>query len=129
MLVVASFIGVAVFGIVVMNMDGSGHGGCIGATAQGKVCPEKEGPLAYINFHGSAFKKFSTAVFGQELLGGIFLAFLMAFIFGVLRDILSSARSYVFKFDKLEFANILNIPLRRNFRHYLSLHENSPNFA
>lgn len=126
-LIIASFVGVAVFGIIVMNHGGK-HGGCLGATAQGGICPEKEGPWAFVNFHGEAFKKFSMAVFGSDLLDSLILLLLLVFILGRLHDTLLDFGVAVFGADRTGLAKLSNIPLKRELRHYLSLHENSPTF-
>lgn len=67
-LLVAAFLGVAVFGFAAMG-HGEGHsrGVCVAAASQAAPCPE-DGPVAWAFFHVSAFKGFSSAVASVVLL-------------------------------------------------------------
>ena len=63
-LLITSFVGVAVFGALAMNHD-SGHGvfGCIAATANAAQCPEGANLFSLVAFPFDAFKNFSKAAF------------------------------------------------------------------
>lgn len=62
-ILLVSFIGVAVFGFVGMAMDPDHlNQTCLAANVQGALpCPES-GALAFLNFHLNAFRSFSLAV-------------------------------------------------------------------
>ena len=70
--IILSFLGVAVFGMFSMNHDKSLHGGCIAAAANGTPCPEESNTLASIAFYVSAFNHFSNATLAS--LFAIFIA-------------------------------------------------------
>src|SRR3989338_1693242 len=68
------FMEIATFGLIAMNHGNAyDHNGCIIAAAQGADCPNGTDPLSFVAFHLDAFKNFSTAVFGNNILS-IFLA-------------------------------------------------------
>lgn len=62
-ILLVSFVGVAVFGFAGMAMDPEhSHRTCLAANVQGALpCPES-GALAFLNFHLNAFRSFSLAV-------------------------------------------------------------------
>lgn len=125
---VGAFIAVAVFGVFAMNLEAkAGHVSCIAQTVQGAVCPESNGPLAFIGFHLSAFKSFSTAVFGLSSLVTILLTLVLLTISGfICRDIFSPKN---FSFTARSRESSEPILSKRQFIHWLALHENSPSFA
>lgn len=57
----------------------SAHSICIASLVQGSLCPETGAIFSFLNFHTSAFKTFTSAVFGHLL-----LIFLLAALFLVL---------------------------------------------
>ena len=129
MFLALSFIGVAVFGVFIMSHDnGHDHGGsCIAATVQGTDCPIQNTSLDYLTFHLNAFKSFSTAAFGENLLASLLaLVFLVAGTgLGMLsRDLapprLSPAYSPYRQWE------LLNSSPKYKLTRWLALHENSP---
>lgn len=90
-ILLASFIGIAVFGLFGMNTvmaDMQSHeNGCVLAISQGMDCPEQINPIDYIAFHFNVFRNFSAIVFSN----GFFVLFLLFALFttgaklGVLR--------------------------------------------
>ncbi|MBI2042037.1 MAG: hypothetical protein HYT20_03400 [Candidatus Nealsonbacteria bacterium] len=114
-LLVLSFMGIAVFGAFGMN-HGNGHGsGCIGAIANGRECAGENNSLQSINFHLKTFKSFSTAIF--LLIASLTLAANLR----VIADIQEVAQNKQFVVIEQRFS------LRQQkFTHWLAIHENSP---
>lgn len=125
--IVIAFIAVAVFGIFVMNLEASeGHVSCLASTVKGAFCPESAGPLAFIDFHLSAFKSFSSAVFGPAVLVVLLIA-LVIVIPGIGKaQVFAPGLSTIFSDSRLALEPLLS---ERRHRHWLALHENSPSFA
>src|SRR3989344_6852325 len=72
-LVVFSFIGIAVFGAFAMAEDTENdHNGCIASAAKGASCPMENG-FSSSAFHINAFKSFSTAILNGSLAGLLLL--------------------------------------------------------
>lgn len=121
-LLIVSFFGLAVFSLAGMAMaDDYGHADCIATAVQGNVCPEVLGTLGFINFHVSAARVFSTAVFGISILGifGLFLMFVFDnSILKRLRKLPLSARYRISQFLLLPVA----LP-KETLSYWLSLHE------
>ena len=61
--ITASFLGIAVFGVFAMSHGGHRYGGCVATTATGAPCPSESNALVSALFHLNAFKNFSTAAF------------------------------------------------------------------
>lgn len=124
------FLSIAVFGVFAMNHgEEYGHAGCIGALARGMACPtETNGPLAFIEFHLSAFKSFSTASLGSLLAFAVLLLFLSLALTAVFNERrgekpIEAAR------EQGRGADPPSYLATRYFIHWLSLHENSPSFS
>jgi hypothetical protein len=119
--VLLSFIAIAVFGVLAMSRgDGAHmHGGCIGATAAGAVCPEGS-PLDFIAFHFRAFLRFSTGVPLGALLVAIVLvavAFVTRQTFPLLSPMFVTSISFTASGgDEL-------VPVVSRLRSFLVLHE------
>ncbi len=119
---VISFVAVAVFGVFAM----SDHTRCLGSFSEGIPCP-KESPWAFIAFHLSAFRGFSTAVFQSSLLLDAAALFFAVFLLFLVRSLFFSARLYRLLSRESEriflgarfFAN-------RNTIRWTALHELSP---
>lgn len=70
-----SFVSIAVFGVFAMS-HGAEHGtGCIAAAAQGAECPQGESMLSFVTFHLGAFRGFSLATFGENVMSSLLLVF------------------------------------------------------
>lgn len=123
-LVLAGFVAVAVFGFLGMNhAQNIGHDDCIASAALG-AC-HNLGRTDLVFLHISAFQRFSEAVIGGAAGTGWLLAlFAAVFIAGAFL-LFSPERSWYlgrqFESDFLGF--------RKEFLHWLALHENSPSFA
>lgn len=114
---ILSFIGVAVFGILLAH-PASSHGltSCLASLVQGKICPPVNNVLATVNFHFDAVKTFvsNTLVLALVLLAA---AIFTGFSFAPL-PAAAPRQIRVLKFNSAS-AN-------RRFTRWLSLHENSP---
>jgi hypothetical protein len=118
-LALASFVGVAVFGIMVMGHDGNHHNGCIGATAAGAVCPEA-GPFSYAAFHLKAFLRFSTGIPLAALLAAMMIVvFTLTSLFLFAPALAEMNGSFVFAVNGGEDPN----PLLVRLRSFFALHE------
>ena len=126
-----AFMGIVVFGLITMNHRNSyDHKSCIVATAQGTDCPKGTDSLSFVSFHLDAFKNFSTAVFGNNILS-IFLA-IVALIslvgFGVsLRVNVQPPQLGLFS-RRRRFLESFYSPFQKELTSWLALHENSPVF-
>jgi len=130
-ILLTGFIGIVVFGLMTMNHRNSyDHKSCIVATAQGANCSEGTDSLSFVSFHLNAFKNFSTAVFGDNILS-IFLA-IVALIslvgFGVsLRVNVQPPQLGLFS-RRRRFLKSFYSPFQKELTRWLALHENSPAF-
>jgi len=68
LLIVISFVAIAVFGFLGMDHDNMAGGGCLASAANGSPCPEKANPFAVAFFHLNAFAKFGTALLVENLM-------------------------------------------------------------
>jgi len=129
-LLVASFVGVAVFSVFGMGHENDHARGCIAVIASQADCPNISRLLDSITFHFNAFQSFSLATFNENILSG-----LLSLLFSLLL-----AGLYIFGSSRLE-APRGNLSPGRQFRedfsyspkqqlaHWLALHENSPSFS
>mgnify|MGYP001603298821 CR=1 FL=1 len=125
-LVISSFAGLAVFGILA-PMHEAGHGICFAAAASGgkPPCPVKD-PFGFANFHINIFKNFSTAAFTDSLTLAALSAVLLLMLAAALQEFAPPF------FVKL-FPQFLSSPgyapekiATRKTLYWLSLHEASP---
>ncbi|MBI4085897.1 MAG: hypothetical protein HY433_01475 [Candidatus Liptonbacteria bacterium] len=126
-LLVGSFIGVAVFGFAGMHNGMEAHDGdCIAATAQGAGCSKQASPVDYAAFHLNAFKIFSSAAFSENFLSVLLpaLAALLLIGLGFFRQFLFMPPQPILSRHK--FRNTFSFPQKREFIRWLALHENSP---
>ena len=131
-ILVTSFIGIAVFGVFGMHGNGmQGHddmasSNCIAATAKGMDCPKETEPINFFNFHLDAFRSFSTATFGANLLASL-LVLTLLFIGVVLSTLLDNLAhpqlnlAYS-RYEPEQFSS----PHKQQLLRWLALHENSP---
>ena len=121
---VVSFVGIAVFGALAMN-HGAGHEafGCIAAAANAVDCPEGANLFSLATFHFDAFKNFSNAIFGENVLNLLLLALALVFVLAV--TVFSSFFITPQPLRRLE-RTLGFFPQKQELIHWLSLHENSP---
>jgi hypothetical protein len=116
--VLASFIGIGVFGFVSIHFDGGHAVRCIASAVNGQSapCPEVN-PFAYAAFHTEALKKFSSAVFAA-----LALVVLFVFAWSILGMIsgLSVPLAYA---RRQETDDSFSDHFRRVATHWLALHE------
>lgn len=125
-LLVASFIGVAVFGTFGMGHMQNNGGICIAEIASGTNCPQKTDPIVFADFYLNAFKSFSLATFDGNVMNS--LLFLFGFL--VLVILVISSPSF-FKLPRLAFVGYRSgdsffSSEERKLAKWLALHENSP---
>ena len=132
-ILIFSFVGAAVFGIVGMNHNGEhGQDGCIAAVANGADCLAENSPISFIVFHFTFFKIFLISTFNNSAII-LFLACLAAlflsFTFGIFDNIIGRGLlKPAIYFRARRFLDFL-IPIsRQKFFSWLALRENSPSF-
>jgi hypothetical protein len=126
-LLVTSYIGVAVFGFLGMHHKGAhGDGGCIASTARGMDCPKEAGPIDLETFHLDAFKSFSLATFGENIASTLSLAFASLFFLCLVFPA-AFFRPLQFVFYRQRFRGSFSRERQALIR-WLALHENSPSF-
>ena len=128
-ILLASFIGIAVFGVLGMNHEQShdmGQNNCVVAIAKGMDCPKEAGPVVFTAFHIDAYKGFSLATLGENVTSAFMLAFVSLLFIG-----LAFFSPYLFKppqlaFYKYRFRDSFSLPQKQQLTRWLALHENSP---
>ena len=129
MLLLVSFICVAVLGLFGMNHESGHHGACLAATAEGALCPKESEPMDSVLFHFDAFRSFSLVAFSGGVTGALLLLFasLLSIVIGVVffNSAFFRPPQIAFHLYRLrEFSSFWEWKLIR----WLSLHENSPAF-
>ena len=124
-LLITSFIGMAVFGFVGMHHGMQTHiGDCTAATAQGTDCPKQASLVDYLAFHLNAFKKLSTATFSNISTSLLILVILaIGVAFGAPPGKLAPPKFAYYRFKQSDSSGP---PPYYGLIHYLALHENSP---
>lgn len=133
-ILMVGFVGISVFGSFGMHtqadMNMQGHdmpsSNCIGATAQGVDCPKQADPIDFATFHIDAFRGFSLATFGENLMGMLLLIFATLIFIG-----LAFFSPRLFKIPKLafyrqHFRDFISSPQQQQLIRWLALHEKSP---
>jgi len=123
-LLIISFVGVAVFGFVSMIFGDTHNGGCIASNRLGAFCPLNS-VFDFVVFHIGAFKYFSTAIFVFSLT--LLLVALSFIIFSVLPRPLNNDEDedFVFGVQRGKFPVFLK---NKEIIRWLSLHIKSPAF-
>jgi len=124
-LIMVSFVAIAVFGFLGIEFMTSHHAPCIVSTSQGGICPEESAPLGYINFHLNALRNFSTAVFASVSFLILSLILVLAFALNLFGERMFAPEVTTPR----PFGCILadfSPPLLTRLSNWLSLHENSP---
>jgi len=128
LILIASFVGLAVFGAFGMHVGAAQNhnGGCALALSKGMDCPQRVDPLGFIAFHLAALKSFTTATFsGVNYNVFLMLSLLIAGIFlGRLRNNISPPKLH---FAYSRYGTELPAPqIKHEFLRWLAFHENSP---
>lgn len=126
---IASFLGIAVFGASAMNHgSGNGHSGCIAVTAQKAICPMGGNAFSFIAFHFNAFRSFTTAIFGDGFVGMtaslIVLFLILAIGFFVKINSTPLVIKTDYNFNRFSESNYFSF--QQKLIHWLALRENSP---
>ncbi len=125
LLIVISFVAIAVFGFLGMDHNNM-TGGCFASAANGSPCPTKASAFAIAFFHLNAFAKFGTALLIDNL---IVLFSLLITLFSVL-----TIWGTGFKLQKQEFIGFFSFKslsvqynsFARKIAYWLALLKNSP---
>lgn len=128
-LVIASFVGIAVFGVFGMIHMSHGHGGCIAATARGVDCPSDANPFDVAASHLDAFRSFSLATVGDEALNIFELFFTFLLFVGlalVARSVFMPPAPALFPLYRRRADDAPHSPTREKRIRWLAFHENSP---
>lgn len=136
-ILLASYVTIGVFGVFGMHtqadMNMQGHNmppsNCIGATAQGVDCPKQADPIDFATFHIDAFRGFSLATFGENLMSMLLLIFATLVFIG-----LAFFSPRLFKipqlaFQRYRFRHSFSPPQQQQLTRWLALHEKSPTFS
>lgn len=126
-LLIMSFISIAVFGVFSMHSEMQNHSdNCVAASFQGTDCPKQNNIFDFIFFHFGAFKNILAVIFSNfsfSLL--IFYSFIIGIVGGALLGNSGPPKSN-FKRYKLRRLELFSSLFRYKFFYWLALHENSP---
>ena len=126
--VIGSFLAIAVFGVFAMNHGGEHSYGCLAATARGVAdCPNQANPFAFLAFHLDAFKSFSTATVGSPLASALLV--MLALIFASFLTLFFKDTAPVpsrLQVHRRKRQESFGFPFRLQLNRWLALHENSP---
>lgn len=131
-LIIASFTGIAVFGVWTMNHSSShGHSGCIAATAMGTDCPRGNGVLPFVAFHLDAFRSFVTATFNDNLGNALLslMALVLAAILGATAGVHYTSPTPVIDYYRRKFLESYSSLLSEKIHYWLAQHEHSPSLV
>lgn len=134
-LLIVSYIATGVFGVFSMHtqadMNMQGHdmpkSNCVGVMAKGVDCPTQADPIDFAAFHLDAFRGFSIATFGENILASLPVLVLLAVGVG-----LGALLTNYLAPPQINFAYSRYGPeqssssLKGQLLRWLSLHENSP---
>ncbi|MDO8536699.1 MAG: hypothetical protein Q7R94_00425 [bacterium] len=126
-----SFLAIAVFGVFAMNHGGNHDRGCIAAAAQGDAdCPNQANPFAFLAFHFNTLKSFSTATIGPSLASVLLVAFALVFLSAVIPAFWKITPALLsLQIHSKRRQESFEFPFQRELIHWLALHENSPSVA
>lgn len=127
LVLLASFIGLAVFGFATMtHAENHNPNGCIAAASREVDCTKAGNPFAMFNLHINAIKSFSTLTFSSFSLQTLLLLVFSLILFWGLKMSLAPPMEYAYL--PYARAGIWDSPpkLRTKFSNWFSLHENSP---
>ena len=124
---IIGFISVAVFGFAAMNHNSNySHGGCVAAATQGTDCPKGSDVTAFLNFHFYAFRSFSLATIGENVMSALSLAFTSLLFIGPAFFSFFLLHPPKLVFYRYQFQNSFPPPQKQKLTRWLALHENSP---
>lgn len=124
-LLVTSFVGIAVFGAFAMNHDGD-HSGCIAATASGIGCPKESNPDDLLILHLTTYRGFSLATLGENATNSLLLAFALLFVISLKRVPKIPTQTLQFILSRYQLDDSFSRSEKQQLTRWLALHENSP---
>lgn len=128
-LLITSYVAIGIFGIFGMHtqadMNTKGHenmvpSNCVVSSAKGVDCPKGATLIDFATFHIGAFRDFSLATFGENLLVFLLTLLFLAIVGTNLGALLGSLAPR--RYDPEQFSS----PSKQQLLRWLSLHENSP---
>lgn len=126
-LLIMSFISIAVLGVFSMHSEMQNHSdNCVAAAVQGTDCPKQNNIFDFLFFHFGAFKNLLTVIPGNPaFLLSIFYSFIIWIAIGVL---FGNSEPPIFSFTRYKLKQLKSFSLlfRYKFFYWLALHENSP---
>lgn len=132
---IAGHIAIGVFGVLGMHSqaDMQGHGmpagNCVSAAVNGSDCPQQAGPIDYLTFHLDAFRSFSSATFGDDIMETLVVIYtsllFIGFTFFSLHLFTPSSHAY----NKKGYWNSFSPSQKKQLIRWLALHETSPTFS
>ncbi len=134
-LLITSYVAIGVFGVFGMHtqadMNMQGHdtapSTCLAATAKGVDCPKEAGPIDFAGFHIDAFRGFSLATFGENILASFLILVLLAVGVGLSRLLGNYLSPPQLNLAYSRYGpEQVSLPLKQQLLRWLSLHENSP---
>lgn len=129
LILLTSFIGLAVFGFATMtHAENHDSNGCIAAASREIDCSNASGPLAMFNLHINAIKTFSTLTIGYSSLQTLLLFVLSLILFLGLKMFSSLPINLVYLPTSHVLSFNFSSKIKLNQSAWFSLHENSPTF-
>ncbi len=128
-ILIASFIGIAVFGVFGMNhsqVHDMKPNNCIAAIVNGMDCQKEANPIDFASFHIDAYKGFSLATFEESAMSYLLLAFASLLFIGLSFFSPFISKEPPLAFYRYRFRNVFLPPQKQQLVRWLSLHENSP---
>ncbi|MDI6734389.1 MAG: hypothetical protein QMD50_02785 [Patescibacteria group bacterium] len=124
---IIGFIGITVFGFAWMHHGMQNHDGeCIAAIALNVDCPKQASLINYLVFHLNAFKSFSLAAFGENLLNPLLFVLASLLFVGFFSSSLIFISPLGSDSSRYKFKNYFSPPQKQKLAHWLALYENSP---
>ena len=128
-LILVGFIGLSSFGIFGMHAFMQNRdGGCIAATFQDADCPIQIGSLGYIIFHLDAYRGFSLAVFGENIMNALLFTFSLILLNGLIffYPYIIRLSQFIISKYRYRFRNSFLSHQKQKVNQWLALFENSP---
>ena len=126
--ILISFVAMAGFGFLAMNLQGDMQG-CIAALTRGGECPANSDSAASLAFHAGALKGFSTATVGTGFLLVLAAFFVLAVALSQ-RGSCDTAVPFLAAYSRYkQEVRALASPLAQRIQRWFSLHENIPAVA
>ena len=128
-LILIGFIGLSSFGVFGMHaLMENRDGGCVAATFQNADCPIQVNSLGYLIFHLNAFKGFSLAIFGENIMSALLFTFSLLLLSGIFffYPLINILSQFIISKYRYRFRNSFLSHQKHKINQWLALFENSP---